>query len=47
MSYNLAQRCDFNIGDQVDGKYWVEGVLGEGTFGKVYYVKDSKVMFMP
>ena len=42
MSYNLAQRCDFNIGDQVDGKYWVEGVLGEGTFGKVYYVKDSK-----
>lgn len=42
MSYNMAQRCDFNIGDQVDGKYWVEGVLGEGTFGKVYAVKDSK-----
>ena len=42
MSYNLAQRCDFNINDQIDGKYWVEGVLGEGTFGKVYSVKDSK-----
>lgn len=38
----MAQRCDFNIGDQIDGKYWVDGVLGEGTFGKVFSVKDYK-----
>ena len=42
MAYSMAQRCDFNIGDQIDGRYWVEGVLGEGTFGKVFSVKDSK-----
>ena len=38
----MTQRCDFNIGEQIDNRYWVEGVLGEGTFGKVYSVKDSK-----
>ena len=42
MAYSMAQRCDFNVGDQIDGRYWVGGVLGEGTFGKVYSVKDSK-----
>lgn len=41
MTYNLAQRCDFSIGDQIDSRYWVEGVLGEGTFGKVFSVRDS------
>lgn len=36
----MAQRCDFGYGDVVDSKFQVENVLGEGTFGKVYAVKD-------
>lgn len=38
--YEMAQRCDFSSGDIIDEKYQVEQVLGEGTFGKVYAVKD-------
>lgn len=37
----VAQRCSFTIGDIVDGQYQVSRVLGEGSFGKVYAVKDS------
>ncbi len=36
----MAQRCDFTNGNLIDDKYQVEKVIGEGTFGKVYAVKD-------
>ena len=35
-----AQRCDFRSGDYIDRKYYVEKSLGEGSFGKVFKVKD-------
>lgn len=40
-----VDRCDFNRGDLVDGRYHVEKALGEGSFGKVYRVKgpDGRV----
>lgn len=37
----VAQRCNFIIGDTVDGKYQVDRILGEGSFGKVFSVRDS------
>lgn len=37
----IANRCDFNPGDVVDGRYRVVKTLGEGSFGKVYRVRDS------
>lgn len=41
-----VDRCDFNPGDMVGGRYHVEKALGEGSFGKVYRVKnrDGKVL---
>ena len=36
----VAQRCDFRIGDTVDGRFQVCKMLGEGSFGKVYAVKE-------
>ena len=36
----IAQRCSLSIGDNIDGRYSVTKVLGEGSFGKVYSVKD-------
>ena len=30
-----VRRCEFNPGDIIDGRYQVERILGEGTFGKV------------
>ncbi len=38
----LIDRCEFRVGDVVDGKYTVENVLGEGSFGKVYKVVDNR-----
>lgn len=40
MSENI-QRCNFNVGDTIDHAYWVDRVLGEGTFGVVYAVRDT------
>lgn len=37
-----VDRCDFKPGDVVNGRYRVEKALGEGSFGKVYRVKDQK-----
>lgn len=39
---DMAQRCSYSPGDIIDGKFQIEQVLGEGTFGIVYLVKDSK-----
>jgi len=36
-----AKRCSLHLGDTIDGRYSVSKVLGEGTFGKVYSVKDD------
>lgn len=35
------QRCSFNVGDRIDNTYLVDKVLGEGTFGVVYAVRDN------
>lgn len=39
---DVAQRCSFRIDDTIDGRYRVEKILGEGSFGKVYAVRDSR-----
>jgi len=36
----LVERCDIRIGECIGEKYVVETQLGEGTFGKVFKVKD-------
>ena len=41
MSKFNADRCDFRKGDYIAGKYKVEKVLGEGSFGVVFLVKDE------
>lgn len=38
----IPERCDCQPGDLVGGSYVVEKVLGEGSFGVVYKVKDHK-----
>lgn len=37
---DMAQRCSFSEGDIINSQFQVERVLGEGTFGIVYSVKD-------
>lgn len=37
----LCDRCHFEAGNIIDGKYCVEKALGEGTYGCVYRVTDS------
>lgn len=41
-SPEVVERCQFTIGDYIDNTYRVEGSLGEGSFGKVFRVKDKK-----
>ncbi|MDR1631719.1 MAG: protein kinase [Dysgonamonadaceae bacterium] len=41
MSKFNANRCDFQKGDYIAGKYKVEKVLGEGSFGVVFKVKSE------
>ena len=36
----IPERCDCQSGDLIGGSYVVEKVLGEGSFGVVYKVKD-------
>lgn len=36
----VYERCEFHKGDTIDGQYAVEKLLGEGTFGSVYKVRD-------
>ncbi len=44
MSYSqmaVAERCQFSLGDYIDGKWKVDSFLGEGTFGQVFRVKGE------
>ena len=36
----LVERCDIRTGECIGGKYTVEKLLGEGTFGQVFKVSD-------
>lgn len=40
MAYQIIERCEFNVGECIGNRYIVEKVLGEGSFGKVYRIKD-------
>lgn len=37
----IPERCDCRSGEMIGGRYIVDKVLGEGSFGVVYKVKDS------
>lgn len=37
-----AEICKFEPGDRIDGDWLVDSFLGEGTFGQVFRVKDSR-----
>jgi len=36
----IAERCDFRVGEYIGEKYAIEKQLGEGAFGKVFKVKS-------
>lgn len=38
----ICDRCIYEPGNIIDGKYIVDKVLGEGTYGCVYRVKDTE-----
>lgn len=41
MAYHCVDRCELNIGDRIENQYVIEKVLGEGSFGRVYRVKNT------
>ncbi|MDR2971632.1 MAG: protein kinase [Bacteroidales bacterium] len=38
----IAERCEFDIGDRITENYSIEKKLGAGTFGIVFKVKDKR-----
>lgn len=42
MTYQVVDRCDFQPGNVIDGRYSVKKSLGEGSFGAVYLVEDGQ-----
>ena len=42
MTYQVVDRCDFQPGNVIDGRYSVKKSLGEGSFGAVYLVEDGR-----
>lgn len=36
----ICNRCEFQVGDLIDNKYLIENIIGEGSFGKVFKVKN-------
>ena len=41
-TYQVVDRCDFQPGNVIDGRYCVRKSLGEGSFGAVYLVEDGR-----
>lgn len=41
-NYQVVDRCDFQLGQNVNGWYTVRKTLGEGSFGVVYLVQDGQ-----
>lgn len=42
MASSEIRISEFSVGDMIDGRWRVDAILGEGTFGKVYRVEDSE-----
>ncbi len=40
-AYIPCERCNFRLGDTIGDRYVVEKMLGEGTFGLVYRVREA------
>lgn len=38
----MVERCTFSVGDRIDNRFKVIKSLGEGSFGLVYLVQDSR-----
>ena len=41
-NFQVVDRCDFQPGAVIDNRYTVKKALGEGSFGIVYLVEDSR-----